>query len=78
MLRLTMQKIMWLVLAGYIGLYGSQASASAFNDCKNVALADYLTAAKSASKISMRDAANESLACNRFWVGSKLVPTKSP
>jgi|HubBroStandDraft_5_1064220.scaffolds.fasta_scaffold751888_2 hypothetical protein len=64
-----MQKIMWLILAGGISFYGSQASASTFNDCKNVALADYLAATKSASKIGMRSAANESMACNRFWVG---------
>lgn len=65
-----MQKIMWMILAGCISLYVSQASAGIFNDCKNVALAHYLAAAKSASKIDMRSAANESMACNRFWVGS--------
>jgi hypothetical protein len=65
-----MQKIMWLILAGCISFYGSPASAGVFNDCKNVALADYLAAAKSASKIDMKSAANESMACNRFWVGS--------
>lgn len=65
-----MQKIMWLILAGCISFYGSQASASVFNDCKNVALSDYLAAAKSASKIDMRSAANESMACSRFSAGS--------
>jgi hypothetical protein len=65
-----MQKIVWLVLAGCISFYGSQASASMFNDCKNVAVAHYLDAAKSASQIDMRNAVDESTACNRLWVGS--------
>ena len=64
-----MQKIMWLLLAGGISFYGSQASAGVFNDCKNVALDHYLAAAKTVSKIDMRNAANDSLACNRYWVG---------
>ena len=64
-----MQKIMWFILVACIIFYGSQASAGVFNDCKNVALAHYIVAAKAASKIDMRNAANESLACNRFWVG---------
>jgi hypothetical protein len=63
-----MQKIVWLVLAGCIGFYGSPASASPFNDCKNVALAHYLLAAKSVSQIDMRNAVDESTACNRFWM----------
>lgn len=68
-----MQKIIWLILAGCITFYGSQVSASTFNDCKNVALADYLAAAKDASKIDMRSAANESMACNRFETRSSAA-----
>ena len=61
-----MQKIGWLVIAGCIGFYGSQASASVFGDCKDVALAHYVAAAASISQIGMRSAVDESTACKRF------------
>jgi hypothetical protein len=64
------QKIIWFIIAGSISFSGLQASASIFNDCKNVALTEYLAAARSASKIGMRAAADQSLACNRFWIGT--------
>jgi hypothetical protein len=65
-----MPKIAWLVLACCIGFYGSPAPASTFNDCKNVALAHYLAAAKLLSQFNMGNAVGESTACNRFWGGA--------
>jgi hypothetical protein len=63
-----MQKIAWLVIAGCIGFYGLPASASMFGDCKDVALAHYVAAWKSVSPTGMRNAVDESTACDRFLV----------
>ena len=71
-----MQKIVWLVLAGCISFYGSQASASMFGDCKDVALAHYVAAATSVSQVGMRNAVDESTACSRFIWESPQIGTK--
>jgi hypothetical protein len=61
-----MQKIAWLVIAGCIGFHGLPASASMFGDCKDVALAHYVAAWRSVSQTGMRNAVDESTACDRF------------
>jgi hypothetical protein len=61
-----MQKIVWLVIAGCIGFYGLPASASVFGDCKDVALANYVAAWASVSPTGIRNAVDESTACDRF------------
>jgi hypothetical protein len=61
-----MQKIAWLVITGCISFCGLPASASMFGDCKDVALAHYVAAWTSVSPTSMRNAVDESTACDRF------------